>query len=133
VDSLEKKKKKLKEIPHDLIKLLSSTNQKLDEEDSAFVFFNPLGGIEAGVNVNSAFPDEDNPYYNYDESTDDLMSVLSSDEFSRELVHYCIDNYKEKIPYFSNNRNTFMIENLDFLLRFWKTERYHTKPAVTIK
>lgn len=133
VDSLEKKKKKLKEIPHDLIKLLISTNQKLDEEDSAFVFFNPLGGIEVGVNVNSAFPDEDNPYYNYDESTDDLMSLLSSDEFSRELVHYCIDNYKEKIPYFSNNRNTFMIENLDFLLRFWKTERYHTKPAVTIK
>jgi hypothetical protein len=44
---------------------------------------------------------------------------------------YCIDNCKSKLPFFKDGDGKSYLKDIDFLLRFWKKENYHTKPAIT--
>jgi hypothetical protein len=100
--------------------------------EEGLVFFNPKSGGEVAIGMNSAFPAEENPFYREEESEDTFISLLISGDFSTELVHYCIDHYKDDLPIFKEETGKVMLEELDFLLRFFKVENYHTKPAISL-
>jgi hypothetical protein len=95
------------------------------------VFFNPQSGAEVALAVNSAFPDKNNPFFNSNESEDHIMRLLLAEELSKELVMYCIDNYKSALPFFNEYEGEMYLKDIDFLLRFWKKNNYHAKPSVT--
>ncbi|MDA3891499.1 MAG: DUF3843 family protein [Salinivirgaceae bacterium] len=99
--------------------------------ESALVFFNPQSGAEVALAVNSAFPDKNNPFFNSNESEDHIMRLLLAEELSKELVMYCIDNYKSALPFFNEYEGEMYLKDIDFLLRFWKKNNYHAKPSVT--
>lgn len=102
-----------------------------DISESGLVFFNPKSGAEVALGINSAFPLPNNPFFNENESEDHIMSLLMDEDFSKELVMYCINNSKSKLPFFKESTAKMYLENFDFLLRFWKKDSYFAKPSIT--
>ncbi len=99
--------------------------------ETGLVFFNPKSGVEIALAVNSAFPLPNNPFFSVEESEDDIMLLLISDEMSTELAMFCIDNCKSDLPFFNEGIGKRYLDDIDFLLRFWKKDTYFTKPSIT--
>lgn len=99
--------------------------------ESGLFFFNSKGGGEMAYGINSAFPLKNNPFYLEEDSEEDIMFLLGSEFFSTELAMYCINNFKNDLPFFKKELGQMILENIDFLLRFWKKENYHTIPAIS--
>ena len=102
-----------------------------EDFEVAIVFFNPKSSIEMAFNCNSAFPASNNPYFDPEESDEDVHYILTSEEISKELAEYCLDNFKDKLTFFKNT-NQKLVKDIDFLLRFWKRYNYHTEPQITL-
>jgi len=100
--------------------------------DEALVFFNPKAGIQISFGVNSAFPIDGNPYFKEDESEEDISFLISSKDLSTELAMYCIDNFKDRLPFFQQVKGMKYLDDMDFLLRFFKAESYYSKPEMTL-
>lgn len=104
-------------------------NSSIIDEDGDFedalVFFNPKSGIEIAIDVNSAFPSPDNPFFDEEKSENHIMTLLMDDGISTELAMYCIDHYKEELTFFTEDFGIILIEDIDFLIRFWKKEEYY--------
>ncbi len=99
--------------------------------ESGLVFFNPKSGTEIALAVNSAFPMKNNPFFNKKESEEHIMRLLFAEELSTELAMYCIDNFKDDLEFFKGAEGKMYLDNIDFLLRFWKRGNYFTKPTIT--
>jgi len=102
------------------------------ENEIALVFFNPEKGIEIAFFIHNAFPLPHNKYYNEKESNQHVAKLLFDEGRSKELVNYCIDNCKKNLPFFNSTEGKLILEELDFLLRFWKKNYYHTTPEMSI-
>lgn len=103
-----------------------------DGAKTAFVFFNPKQGIEIGFDLNSAFPLPHNPFFNKEESTEHVKTLLFDDSFSVEIVQYMIEHCKSKLPFFDETSvGSFYLDDLDFILRFIKTDNYTTQPEIS--
>ena len=103
-----------------------------DMPEDGVVFFNPNSGVEIISGISSAFPSKQNPFYEEELNKDDVLSLLVSKDFSKELVYYCLDHYKDELTFFEEGAGQKYLNDLDFLLRFWKAESYHTTPSITL-
>ncbi len=99
--------------------------------ETALVFFNPKSGVEIALDINSAFPAPNNPFFNIDDSKEHIMRLLLDESFSAELAMYCIEKYKSELPFFNEEEGAYLLNDIDFLLRFWKKNNYFAKPSVT--
>ena len=99
--------------------------------DTGLAFFNPKSGCEIALAVNSAFPLLDNPFFKKELSEEHIMRLLMDESISPELTMFCIHNCKEELPFFNTGVGKKYLDDIDFLLRFWKKENYHTKPSIT--
>lgn len=98
-----------------------------NEDDAEFIiFFNPKSGIEFFVDLSNAFPDKRNPFFT-EESHEDVQQILMAQDCSTEFVNYLIENYKDKLSYFKKEPYKSYLNEMDFLLKFWKKENYKTK------
>lgn len=102
-----------------------------EKVESGLVFFNSKGGIELAWDINSAFPLPNNPFFDIDKSEEVILHLLMSEDLSAELVMYCIDNCKKDLPFFNSVVWEMYLNDIDFLLHFWKRNAYFTKPAIT--
>lgn len=59
------------------------------------------------------------------------MHLFMAEDLSAELAMFCIDNYKSALPFFSEKEGILYLDNIDFLLRFWKRANYFAKPSIT--
>lgn len=99
--------------------------------ETGLVYFNPKSGVEIALAVNSAFPLANNPYFEEEYSEDHTMRLLMDEGLSAELAMYCIDKCKKELPFFNKSAGKMFLDDIDFLLRFWKKNSYHTKPSIT--
>ncbi len=99
--------------------------------ETALIFFNPKSGVEIALATNSAFPLPNNPYFEKAESEEHILRLLMDESLSVELAMYCIDNCKFNLPFLKEGEGKSYLKDIDFLLRFWKKDNYHTKPAIT--
>ena len=99
--------------------------------ETGLAFFNPKSGSEIALAVNSAFPLPNNPYFEEVFSEDHIMRLLTDKSISAELAMFCIDNCKTELPFFNNGVGKRYLNDIDFLLRFWKKDNYHAKPSIT--
>lgn len=99
--------------------------------ETGLAFFNPNSGSEIALAVNSAFPLPSNPYFEEEDSEEHIIRLLMDESLSTELVMYCIDNCRTKLPFFNKGVGKEYLKDIDFLLRFWKKDNYHTKPSIT--
>ncbi len=117
------------DLPRPKISLDDLDNKKL----TGVVFFNPNSGIEIGVEIASAFDLPNNPYFNIKKSEENILYVLTSDDVSTELAKFCIEQGKDKLPFFKDDPlGQLIVEEADFLIRFWKGSKYHTTPKVNL-
>ena len=100
--------------------------------ETSLAFFNVKSGLELAFNLNSAFPLPGNPYFNVFESGESFYNMLESTQISTELVMFCVEHCKHELPFFKEENGQRDLENIDFLLRFWKKEFYHTKAGLTV-
>ncbi len=107
---------------------------KIDTEisKSGLVFFNPQSGVEIALAVNSAFPLPNNPFFEEEFSNEHIMRLLLDESISFELAMFCIENCKADLPFFNTREGQVYLDDIDFLLRFWKKDNYHTKPSITL-
>jgi len=99
--------------------------------ETGLAFFNPKSGSEIALAVNSAFPLPNNPYFEEAFNEDHIMRLLTDKSISAELAMFCIDNCKTELPFFNNGVGKRYLNDIDFLLRFWKKDNYHAKPSIT--
>ena len=109
----------------------NETSDFSEVSESGLVFFNPKSGAEIALGVNSAFPEKNNPFYNKNESEEHIMRLFSAEELSKELAIYCVNNFKKDLTFFKSAEGNLYLDNLDFLLRFWKRGNYFSKPTIT--
>lgn len=93
---------------------------------SCLIFFNVEEGIEIAFDTNSAFPTKENPFFNEAESELHILRMFYDESISAELFRYCVDNYKEKLNYFNSLEGKIIVDDLDFLLRFFKKDNYYS-------
>ena len=98
---------------------------------TGLVFFNPNRGIEVAIDINSAFPLPSNPFFKPKDSEEHIIHLLMVDNTSSELAMYCIDNCSAKLPIFKTELGNIYLENIDFLLSFWKPMNYRTNPSIS--
>ena len=126
-----------KELDKSYKRFVENNKIKLPFKDNKAigVFFNSNSGIEIyRESIICCMPDQNNPYYTHDEF--DLCDLLTENTISKEFINYIIENKLIKLCIKGHeNPDMFSIimENLDFLLRFYRRSRYFSKPAVTIK
>jgi len=135
-NTLKLSKKEIKEVKQRMRNegLLGTNNKQEDfskVSETGLVFFNPNTGIEIALGVNSAFPMSLNPYYKEEDSEEHVKGLLMNESLSKELVMYCIDNCKTKLSFFKRSAGNKYLEDIDFLLRFWKKDNYNKKPSIT--
>jgi len=95
------------------------------EDVPGMLFCSAVSGIHTVFGLNSCIPDEENPWYNEAEAEDDTERLLHSPYVTGEWMHYLMENYNLPVPEFPGIRETnFVVDNLDFLLRFWKRKAY---------
>ena len=100
-------------------------------DETVVVFFNPLSGVELAYSIENAFPLPNNPYFEIEKSEEDVMFLFISNTFSKELAMYCIDHCKDDIPFLHDGPGLMYMEDIDFLLRFWKGKSYFATPSIT--
>ncbi|HDR51267.1 MAG TPA: DUF3843 family protein [Mariniphaga anaerophila] len=112
---------------------LSIERLKEDNQDNPVtVFFNPKAGVELYFGFTRSIPDEDNPFYQGENQTDELLLLIHSQQVSPAFANYVFTNYGLEKTGMNGENNVFFMENLDFLMRFHKRDRYFTNPAVTV-
>jgi hypothetical protein len=99
--------------------------------ETGLVFFNQNSGCEIALSVNSAFPMSSNLYFKEEDSEEHVLSLMMDESLSTELAMFCIDNCKNKLSFFNKGIEKKYLDDIDFLLRFWKKDYYHTKPSIT--
>ncbi|MCF6295634.1 MAG: DUF3843 family protein [Flavobacteriaceae bacterium] len=100
-----------------------------NENEEAVIFYNPNVGIEIYFDIINAFPDKNNPFFT-EIFRDDIIRLLASPDYPIELVHYFLKHYKSKIKLLKEQPFVNYLENLDFLLRFWKKDNYISKSSI---
>jgi len=105
-----------------------------EKDEVIGVFYNPQRGIETyGESVISCMPDKNNSYYAGEEF--DVSDLLINNTFSKEFVDFVIENNIIKLgvdEYENPNMFKIIMENRDFLLRFYRMSGYFSKPGVTL-
>jgi hypothetical protein len=95
------------------------------EDVPGMLFCSAVSGIHTVFGLNSCIPDEENPWYDEAEAEDDTERLLHSPYITGEWMHHLLENYHLPVPEFPGIREThFVVDNLDFLLRFWKRRAY---------
>lgn len=128
----EKAKAKKRAAKEGFFRDAEEINFPMDEDTvNVVVFFNPNSGVEIYHNLASAFPTKANRFYKEEEKDSDFVELLYSETCSTEIAQYCYEHYKDEYEFFARGLLQITDDQFDFLLRFIKESRYHTKPEVT--
>lgn len=97
--------------------------------ENGLIFHNPLRGPETLLGANPAFAAEDNPEFEPDEAPAHILDMLVSDECSIELFEMCIHLGEGNIPFLDKGIGRILVSDLDFILRYWKTDLFGNRPG----
>ncbi len=104
-----------------------------DEEMPAMIFFNPEYGIEVVSDYNDLIPDPDNPWYDPDMPAENSLHLLNANGISGRWARYLVEEYDLPGLAFPGEKGSeILLENLDFMLRFWK-ERYYYPEIISTR
>jgi hypothetical protein len=100
-----------------------------DEVPPGMIFCDPDSGIELVFGFNDLIPDARNKWYMGDDDevdpVNESMMMLESPHISGKWMHYLVSTYDLpdlKFPGLSGRE--LLLDNLDFVLRFWKRDNY---------
>jgi hypothetical protein len=100
--------------------------------DNCLVFFNKEAGIEFLTHLCPVIPDENNKLYKGSIDPALPMHLVMANDCSCGFVNFTLDQYGfRKYLFFPGEKNARLVpDNLDFLLRLYKRNRYFPEPQV---
>lgn len=101
-----------------------------DRMDAALIYASPSSGLEINTQVCGAFPLKNNPYYEEADLEFSVKRLIQSQAASKELTLYCLENFGDQFTFLENEENRYLKDNLDFVMRFCKGEKYYPKRTV---
>ena len=123
---MESKNRKLFDV-HDLTFTID------DDLDNLVVFFNPRSGMEFYPNIAQCISIWDNTYFDKNAETD-IEDLILNERVSSDFITFLINNQLIEIePIFGKEGFHYVRTHCDFLLRYWKKERYVTEPKLFIE
>ncbi len=129
--SVRRRQKNRKLPEQEMIREISydKTEHGPEEATPGMIFSDPDMGIELAFGYNGLIPDVRNPWFEEFESdgkhADDAIMLLESDYISGKWMHYLLANYDlPGIEFPGPSGRELLMDNLDFMLRFWKREDY---------
>jgi hypothetical protein len=110
--------------------LIKNSISKEFWDTPCLTFYNKKSGIEVLFGNNGIIPDKKNPSFE-EVDENDLLDLFLSEDCSADFVKFLIDTYPELQQHeFNYADSKFFFSDTDFLLRFWKKEKYWTKPSL---
>ena len=104
-----------------------------DDLDNVVVFFNSNAGMEFYTNIAQCIQVWDNPYFDKDAETN-IEDLILSERVSSDFIFFLIKNRMIEIePLSGTGGYHYVWANCDFLLRYWKKERYLSEPKLFIE
>jgi len=91
------------------------------------VFLNEKSGLEV-ARVAKGIPDSDNPWFDANVVEEVWNIILMSDSISTEFAKTCVATYGEASRFFEKEPKSYYLNDLDFLLRYWKCNHYPSYP-----
>jgi hypothetical protein len=105
---------------------VKNSNHADIEPIPGMIFFNRESGIQMAFGLNDLVPDPDNTSYREDETGNETMRLLYSSYVSGDWTHYMVNNYDiPGLDFPGEGGRELLMENLDFMLRFWKRKGYY--------
>jgi hypothetical protein len=90
------------------------------------IFFSQGSGIQTAFGLNDLVPDPDNRWYREEDAGEEAMRLLYSHFISGDWMHYLAENYDfPGLDFPGLGGKELLMENLDFMLRFWKRKGYY--------
>ncbi|MDR2138103.1 MAG: DUF3843 family protein [Tannerella sp.] len=128
-----KEKKKAEQARLELLAEINCITKKKDEFITFFI--NPETGIEYYFgDIITVIADPDNPFY-IPGKTCELESLFFSSDISVEFINYLIEN--SLVTFTASETSgmevSVMLDNRDFLLRYYKQHNYRPEPEITLK
>ena len=117
------------------LKTFADNNIRLPfDEGKAFgLFYNSNSGMEIyNEDLIICMPDKNNPYY--ENKKFDLCDLVTDNSLSTEFINYIIENKLINLcvnDFDNPDMFAILMENLDFLLRFYRRSLYFSKLGVT--
>ncbi len=101
-----------------------------DEDIPGMIFCDPDSGIELVFGFNDLIPDIRNRWYEEEVEEgngDEVMMMLESPHISGKWMHYMVAHYDfPGLEFPGLSGRELLMDNLDFMLRFWKRKGYHS-------
>ena len=106
----------------------------VDEDlENMVIFFNPRSGMEFYPNIAQCISVWDNPYFDKNADTN-IEELIRDERVSSDFIFFLIDNHLIEIePITGAGGYHYVWAHCDFLLRYWKKERYVSKPSLYIE
>ena len=124
-----------KEISDGIPTPVNMTQVNPKEANTTFLlFFNSRQGMELHPGPFYGIPHPDNRDFDPNEDQEKAMRLfLLDDSTSVELCHYVLDTYRSQFNFLHSRSFQPYVEDMDFILRFKKAEKYDPKPQVLIR
>ena len=104
-----------------------------DDLDNLVIFFNPRAGMEFFSDIAQCISMEENLYFDRDAETN-IEDLILDERISSDFIFFLIENQMVEIePLSGRGGYHYVWANCDFLLRYWKRERYISKPKLFIE
>ena len=104
-----------------------------DDLDNLTIFFNPRAGMEFYPDIAQCISMEDNLFYDKTAETN-IEDLILDDRISSDFIYFLIENMLIEIePLSGTGGFHYVWANCDFLLRYWKKEKYVSEPKLYIE
>jgi len=104
-----------------------------DDLENVVVFFNPHAGMEFYPDIAQYISMEDNPFFNKNADTN-IEELILNERVSSDFIRFLIENKMVEIePITGRQGFHYVYTDCDFLLRYWKKERYKVEPNLFIE
>jgi hypothetical protein len=104
---------------------------EVDEDiENLVVFFNSHAGMEFYPDIAQCISMIDNPFFDKDAETD-IEDLILDDRVSSDFIFFLIENQMIEVePISGKGGYHYVLAHCDFLLRYWKKEKYASKPKL---
>jgi len=103
-----------------------------DDLENLTLFFNPCSGLEFYPNIAQCIILPDNKYFNKNAEAD-IEDLILDEKISSDFILFLIENKMIEIESLHNGSGfNYIWNNCDFLLRYWKKERYIPEPKLFV-
>ena len=106
----------------------------VDEDlENIAVFFNPRAGMEFYPDAAQLIFDTNNPYFCENAETN-IEDLFFSERISSDFIAFLVKNKMIDFePITGSGGFHYVVTDCDFLLRYWKKERYESEPVLYIE